>query len=112
MIKIYEMIFHKGMGENSHFFYAVNNQASRQHFIQMLRKEIDCELGDFKKSCIQDDRNDLKWLYKEVSRESHFYLDIMENDFIYNSVAALGLHISLRVEEQNLFELQEGDKFL
>ncbi|MCF0263522.1 hypothetical protein KW868_03460 [Acinetobacter guillouiae] len=112
MIKIYEMIFHKGMGENSHFFYAVNNQASRQHFIRMLRKEIDCELGDFKQSCMKDNRNDLTWLYEEVSRESHFYLDIMESDFIYNAVAALGLHISLRVEEQNVLEAQEGDDFL
>lgn len=112
MMKVYEMIFHKGMGENSHFFYTVNNQISRQHFIRMLRKEIDCELSGFKKSCMGGNKNDLTWLYEEVSRESHFYLDIMENDFLHNAVAALGLHISLSVEEQNVLEVQDGNEFL
>lgn len=112
MMKIYEMIFHKGMGENSHFFYTVNNLISRQHFIRMLRKEIDGELNGFKQSCMEDYKNDLAWLYEELSRESHFYLDIMENDFLHNSVAALGLHISLSVEEQDVMELQEGNEFL
>ncbi|MCU4493384.1 hypothetical protein KTI63_13075 [Acinetobacter guillouiae] len=112
MMKIYEMIFHKGMGENSHFFYVVNNQASRQHFIGMLRNEIDCELSSFKKSCMKDNKNDLTWLYEEVSRESHFYLDIMENDFLHHAVAKLGLHISLSVEERSVLEEYEGNEFL
>lgn len=111
-MKVYEMIFYKGMGENSHFFYTENNHISRQHFIRMLRNEIDYELSDFKKSCTKDGQHDLTWLYEEVSRESHFYLDVMEKDFLHNSFAVLGLYISLIVEEKNVIEVQKGSEFL
>jgi len=50
-------------------------------------------------NCTKDCQHDLIWIYKEVSREIHFYLDVVENNFLYNYFTKLGSLILLRLEE-------------
>ena len=57
-MKVYEMVFHKGIDESTHFFYSENSYASRQHFIELIRLDIDAELSNFKMTCLSDDQYD------------------------------------------------------
>lgn len=83
-MKVYEMVFHKGTYETSRFFYSHNNKASRQHFIECLRLEIEMELNDFKLSCTDNNKHDLMELFKEIHKESNSHLDAMADQFIEN----------------------------
>ena len=84
-MKIYEMIFHKGTYEQTRLFYIQNNKASRQHFIENMRLELEQELKDFNLSCKSQYKHDLFALYKKVQKESHLHLDAMEDEFTQNS---------------------------
>lgn len=106
-MKIYEMVFHKGIDESTHFFYSENTYASRQHFIELIRLDIDAELSNFKLACLSDDQYDLKALFEEVHKESHFHVDNMEVKFIRDAIASFDQHISLIVEERDVLNLSE-----
>lgn len=103
-MKIYEMVFRKSTDESAHFFYSENSYASRQHFIELIRLDIDAELSSFKMTCLSNDQYDLKALFEEVRKESHFHLDKMEAEFIRDAVATFDQCICLSVNEQDVLE--------
>jgi len=103
-MKIYEMVFHKGIDESTHFFYSENSYASRQHFIELIRLDIDAELSNFKMTCLSDDQYDLKTLFEEVHKESHFHVDKMEAEFIRDAIATFDPCICLRVKERDVLQ--------
>ncbi|MFW2097035.1 hypothetical protein ACG9ZL_12560 [Acinetobacter sp. ULE_I057] len=104
-MKIYEMIFHKGTYEKTRLFYAENNKASRQHFIENMRLELDRELNDFIVNCKSSYKHDLFDLYKKVQKESHLHLDVMEDEFIQNSKATFDQCICLSVKSHEVFNI-------
>ena len=103
-MKIYEMIFHKGTYEQTRLFYIQNNKASRQHFIELIRLDIDAELSNFKLACLSDDQYDLKALFEEVHKESHFHVDRMEAEFLRDAIATIDQCICLRVKERDVLQ--------
>lgn len=104
-MKFYEMIFHKGHYEQTQLFYAENNQASRQHFIDHIRSELDQELNDFKLSCTSDSKVDLLCLFKEVHHESFLHVNTMAEEFIKNSKATFDEYIFLVVQEHKMLKI-------
>lgn len=104
-MKIYEMVFHKGTYEQTKLFYAVNNEASRQHFLDYIRLELSTELNDFKLSCFSNNKHDLLLLFQEVYQESLLHINAMADDFIQNSNAIFDQFISLNVEEHEIVKL-------
>lgn len=104
-MKIYEMIFHKGTYEQTRLFYVQNNKASRQHFIENMRLELEQELKDFNLSCKSQYKHDLVALYKKVQKESHLHLDAMEDEFIQNSKAIFDQCICLIVKSHEVFNI-------
>ncbi|MGR2920624.1 hypothetical protein [Acinetobacter sp. 1125_18A] len=104
-MKIYEMIFHKGTYEQTRLFYIQNNKASRQHFIENMRLELEQELKDFNLSCKSQYKHDLFALYKKVQKESHLHLDAMEDEFIQNSKAIFDQCICLIVKSHEVLNV-------
>ncbi|KQW96062.1 hypothetical protein ASC84_21990 [Acinetobacter sp. Root1280] len=104
-MKIYEMIFHKGNYEQNQSFYAVNNKATREHFLDQIRLELDVELNDFKLSCTSDNNADLLSLFKEVHHESFLHVNAMADEFIQNSKATFDQFICLNVEEHDVLDI-------
>ena len=104
-MKIYEMIFHKGTYEQTRLFYIQNNKASRQHFIENMRLELEQELKDFNLSCKSQYKHDLFTLYKKVQKESHLHLDAMEDEFIQNSKAIFDQCICLIVKSHEVLNV-------
>ncbi|MCH7316222.1 hypothetical protein [Acinetobacter sp. ANC 3882] len=101
-MKIYEMVFQKGLDESTSFFCDSNSETSRRYFLGLMREEVDRELKDFKDSCIGGFSQDMLLLFEEVYRESHFHLDVMETEFIESGTANFCETIFVIVEEREL----------
>lgn len=99
------MIFYTGRDEKINFFYFENSYASRQHFIQLIRADIDSEIHNFRMECTRGEQFDLELLFKEINKESHFHIDRMANEFICNAQAYIDRYISLVVEERDIQEV-------
>lgn len=98
-MKIYEMIYNKGLQESSHLFFDNNNIKSRKIFVKLMREEINQELINFEKNCEFSENNDLLNLFKEVWEESHSHLNLMENEFVETGKAILFDDMFLIVKE-------------
>ncbi|RZF49561.1 hypothetical protein EXE30_15300 [Acinetobacter halotolerans] len=106
-MKIYEMIFQKGLDERISIFCESNSISSRRYFIQLMREEIDLELKNFKDSRVDGSSSDMLFLFEEIYKESHFHLDVMEDFFIEKGIAKFCENVFLGVEERKVFRVEE-----
>lgn len=106
-MKFYEMVFKKPFEDNSRKFYMQNNIKTRTLFLNYLREEIDIELLNFKKSCDHDFFDDLMNLYEQVQKDSHKFLDNLQDKFICEGHAQWDDIICLKVYERTI---EDNDK--
>lgn len=103
-MKIYEMIFNKGIYEHTNLFYSNNNESSRKHFIEYISLELNKELESFKLSCMSKNNKDLLFFFIEIYKESFTHINLMADDFIKNEIAKFDECIYLKIEEHDLID--------